>query len=142
MIWKNNPTPEGINSFHSNTLVNHLEIKFIEVGDNYLKASMPVDHRTKQPFGLLHGGASVALAETMGSVASVLIQENPLLTHSVGVEINANHVKAAKQGSVIGTVTPIKIGRTLQVWNIDIHNQAGDLCCTSRLTTLTKPIKK
>ncbi len=141
MIWKNKPTPEGINSFHSNTLVNHLDIKFIEVGDDYLKASMPVDHRTKQPYGLLHGGASAALAETMGSVASVLIQEHPLQTHSVGIEINANHVKAAKGGQVIGTVRPIKIGRTIQVWNIEIHNDAGDLCCVSRLTTLTKKMK-
>ncbi len=138
MIWKNNPTPEGINSFHQSTLVNHLDITFTEVGPNYLKATMPVDERTKQPYGVLHGGASVALAETLGSVASVLIQENPLKTKSFGVEINANHVRSAKSGLVTGTVSPVKIGRTLQVWNIEIHDEEGELCCVSRLTTMIK----
>lgn len=142
MIWKNNPTVEGINAFHPNTLVEHLGIQFCEIGEDYLKATMPVDQRTKQPYGLLHGGASVALAETLGSVASVLIQENPMETHSVGIEINANHVKSAKTGKVTGTVRPIKIGRTIQVWNIEIHDENDQLCCSSRLTTITKKIRQ
>ncbi len=136
MIWKNKPTAEQLGLLHPNTLVDHLGIKFTEVGDDFLKATMPVDHRTKQPYGLLHGGASVALAETMGSVASALCIEN-VLTHSVvGVEINANHLKSARKGLVTGVVKPIKLGRRLHVWNIEIFNDKNEMVCISRLTTM------
>lgn len=138
MIWKNNPQLEILNSWHKDTLVGHLEIIFTEIGEDYLKATMPVDHRTKQPYGLLHGGASVALAETLGSVASVLVQDNPLNSHSVGIEINANHVRSARKGKVTGIVKPKKIGRTIQVWEIEIFNDDEQLCCTSRITVMTK----
>lgn len=106
---------------------------FTEVGDDYLSATMPVDRRTYQPAGLLHGGASVALAESLGSLASVMCL--PDETHMpVGVEINANHLKAVSSGTVTGTVKPIKVGRSIHVWNIEIRDEANDLVCVSRLT--------
>lgn len=138
MLWKNNPTLEGLNMINTNTLCEHLGMEFTEIGDDYLIAKMPVDHRTKQPMGLLHGGASVALAESIGSVASFIIQENPMESHVVGVEINANHLKAVKEGWVYGKVTPIKVGRTLHIWNIDITNEAGEMVCVSRLTCMVR----
>ncbi len=111
----------------------HLGMVFTEVGDDYLIATMPVDHRTRQPAGLLHGGASVALAESLGSLASVMClpDENSM---PVGVEINANHLKAVTSGVVTGTVKPIKIGHSIHVWNIEIRNEKHDLVCISRLT--------
>ncbi len=138
MLWKNNPTLEGLNSINQGTLCEHLGMEFTEVGEDYLIAKMPVDHRTKQPMGLLHGGASVALAESIGSVASFIIQENPMESHVVGVEINANHLKSVREGWVYGKVTPIKVGRTLHIWNIDITNEDGDLVCVSRLTCMVR----
>ena len=111
----------------------HLGIQFSELGDNYLKATMPVDHRTRQPYGLLHGGASLALAETVGSVASALV-----IDHSnymcVGLEINGNHIRAAKEGLVTGTCTPIHLGASTHVWDIKIHDEKNKLVCISRLT--------
>jgi len=136
MIWKVQPTLEMLNAIGIKTLTHNLGIEFIEIGDDFLKATMPVDHRTKQAMGLLHGGASVALAETMGSVASFLMQKDPLKTGIVGIEINANHLRSAKEGVVTGKVTPIKVGRKLQVWNIEIANEEGKMICTSRLTTM------
>lgn len=141
MIWKVKPTIEGLN-FSQNTLVEHIGIKFIEVGDDYLKASMPVDHRTVQPFRLLHGGASVVLAETLGSVASTLcIDLGEKL--AVGLEINANHLRSAYEGStVVGTVKNVKIGRSIHVWNIDIHDEKDRHICTSRITMAIIDAKK
>lgn len=136
MIWKHQPSNEILNSTGKNTLVEHLGIEFTELGENYLLATMPVDHRTKQPFGLLHGGASVALAETIGSVASSLVIEDITKHTPVGVEINANHLRAVKKGIVTGRCTPIKVGRRLHVWNIEITDEEGRLACTSRLTTM------
>ena len=136
MIWKEKPNLQGLNSSGVKTLVHNLGIEFIEIGDDYLKATMPVDERTRQPMGLLHGGASVSLAETMGSVASVCVVGDPFKTPIVGVEINANHLNAAKNGHVIGTVTPIKIGRRTHIWNIEISGPQGKLICVSRLTTM------
>jgi len=134
MIWRIPPTLEALNSMSTNTLVGHLDIKFSEIGDDYLCAKMPVDARTVQPFRLLHGGASVALAETVGSVASTLMID--LQTQmAVGLEINANHLKSTFEGdTVTGKVIPIRIGRTIHVWNIEISNSAGDLVCISRIT--------
>ena len=133
-IWKQEATLEGLNNMSSNTLVEQLGIEHIEIGDDYLISKMPVDKRTHQPMGLLHGGASVALAETMGSIASVLCIEDMSKESIVGLEINANHLKSVRSGWVYGTCKPIRVGRKIQVWNIEIKNEAGDLCCVSRLT--------
>lgn len=135
-IWKTNPTLEALNDIGKGSLPGHLGIEFTEVGDDYIKARMPVDQRTKQPMGLLHGGASAALSETMGSIAGVLIIEDMTKQSIVGIEINANHLRSAKSGYVHATTKPVKIGRRLQVWNTDIHDDEGKLICTSRLTTM------
>ncbi|MCG8637561.1 MAG: hotdog fold thioesterase [Desulfobacterales bacterium] len=132
MIWKKEFTVEDINQFRDNTLVGHLDIKFLEKGDDFLTASMPVDGRTHQPMGILHGGASVVLAETLGSTASFMTLEDGF--HSVGLEIKANHLKSISKGEVIGRVKAVHLGRTTQVWDIDIKNRAGENICISRLT--------
>jgi 1,4-dihydroxy-2-naphthoyl-CoA hydrolase len=116
-----------------NTLGEHLGMQFTEVGDNYLKATMPVDKRTHQPYGLLHGGASVALAETIGSVASALII-NPEKMMCVGLEINANHVRGVSEGLVTGIATPLHLGGSTHVWDIKIYDDNERLVCVSRLT--------
>ena len=118
-----------------NTMVEHLGIKVIELGEDYLVGTMPVDNRTKQPFGILHGGASVALAETLASYGGYLTI-NPEKFHVVGVEINANHLKMAKEGNVTGKCTPIKRGRSTQVWQTEIKNDNGELVCISRITLM------
>lgn len=116
-----------------NTMVDHLGIEFTEIGSNYIKAKMPVDHRTVQPMGLLHGGASVALAETLGSVASaMLIDVNKYIC--VGLEINANHIRSATDGYVEGKVTPIHLGKKTHIWDIRITHDNGNLISVSRLT--------
>lgn len=127
-----------LNALGQNTLSHHLGIEITELGNDYLKATMPVDHRTKQPMGLLHGGASVVLSETLGSIASVLAA-GPFGQYSVvGIEVNANHLKAAKSGFVTGITKPVKIGKTLHIWNTEIYDDGGDLVCVSRLTVLVK----
>ena len=137
MIWKNQPTLELLNASGVNTLVEHLNIQFVEFGEDYLVATMPVDHRTVQPVRLLHGGASVALAETMGSVASVFCLENPAQQTIVGVEINANHLRSAREGDVVrAVVKPIKVGRSLHVWEINIFRSDEQLICVSRITIM------
>jgi 1,4-dihydroxy-2-naphthoyl-CoA hydrolase len=115
------------------TLGEHLGIEWVEVGVDFLKAKMPVDHRTRQPFGLLHGGASVALAETIGSVAAAMVVDYSRY-YCVGLEINANHIRAVTEGWVTGTGSAIHTGSTTQVWEIKIHNEAAKLVCISRLT--------
>ncbi len=114
-------------------MVEHLSIEFTEIGSDYLCAKMPVDHRTHQPFGLLHGGASVVLAETLGSVAANCVVDN---NHyfCVGQEINANHIKSARSGFVHGKVTAVHLGKKTQVWQIRIDNEQGELVCISRIT--------
>ena len=114
-------------------MIEHLGIEVTGVGNGTIEARMPVDHRTHQPFGLLHGGASVALAESMGSIAAycTLVDENK---HCVGLEINANHIKSVKSGYVYGVATPINLGSRTQVWEIRITNEAKDLICISRIT--------
>jgi len=141
MIWKNEPTLEALNNINKNTLGSHLGIEVIEIGKDYIKAKMPVDERTKQPMGLLHGGASVALSETMGSIASVLIIEDITKETIVGVEINANHLKSVQSGFVYSTTRPIRIGRRIQVWNTEIQNEQNELICVSKLTTMRVQIK-
>jgi len=133
-IWKSRPTLEMMNEFNKNGMDAHIGIEFTEIGDDYLIAKMPVDQRTKQPMGLLHGGANVVLAETLGSVASVLCLEDRSKQSIVGVEINANHLRSVKSGFVHGKVTPIKLGRRLQIWEINIHDDEGRHTCVSRIT--------
>ena len=138
-IWHQHPNLAQLNSA-KNTLVEHLGIEFIELGDDYLKARMPVDHRTVQPMGLLHGGASVALAETLGSSGAYLCVD-PAKYVVVGLEINANHVRAVRDGWVTGTARPLHRGKTTQLWEIRITDAADKLVCISRLTmaVLDKP---
>ncbi len=124
---------ENINNFSKGCMVEHLGIEIYEIGNNFIKGKMPVDHRTKQPLGLLHGGASVALAETLGSIASTACL-NPNTHFAVGLEINANHIKSARDGFVYGTATPIHTGRNTHVWEIKIVNDNYELVCVSRIT--------
>ncbi len=135
MIWKQPVTVEGLNQILNNTLPEHLGIEIIEVGDDYLKAKMPVDNRTVQPFRILHGGATGVLAETLGSIGATFCLEDMTKQYAVGLEINANHLRSEKEGGyVIGTTRPIKIGRRVHVWQIDIEGSNGKLVCRSRLT--------
>ena len=131
-IWKKPTTLEVLTQTSANTAVSHLGIEFVEVGDDFLRARVPVDERTRQPFGLLHGGVSVVLAETLGSVGAY--HASPEGHRGVGLDINANHLRAATSGWVTGTARPVHIGRTTQVWQIDMANEAGELTCVSRLT--------
>lgn len=122
-----------IQSFGNGNMGEHLGIVFTDITNHSLSASMPVDHRTKQPFGLLHGGASVVLAETLGSVASALVVD-PLQYSCVGLEINANHLRSVRNGLVTGTCTPIHLGKSTHVWDIKIVDELNKLVCISRLT--------
>ena len=122
-----------INTFQKNTMTEQIGIEITDFGDDFICGRMPVDHRTVQPFGLLHGGASATLAETLGSIAGGLKVDRELQT-VVGVEINCNHLRSAKDGWVYGKATPVKIGRKIQVWNIEIKNDDEKLVCVSRLT--------
>jgi 1,4-dihydroxy-2-naphthoyl-CoA hydrolase len=140
-IWKNPIDIAFINQINGTCLPGHLGIELIEVGDDFIKATMPVDHRTKQPMGLLHGGASAALSETMGSIASLLAAGDFGKYSIVGIEINANHLKSAKDGYVTATTKPIKIGRTIHVWDTEIHDLKGELLCVSRLTVMVREVE-
>ncbi|MEQ9403796.1 MAG: hotdog fold thioesterase [Cyclobacteriaceae bacterium] len=122
-----------LNEMSKGSMVEHLGIEFTKIGDNYLEATMPVDNRTKQPMGLLHGGASVALAETLGSVGATLFIEMGK-QHAVGLEINTNHIKSARSGKVTGRATPIHLGKGTQVWSIEIRNEENQLVAISRIT--------
>ena len=132
---------DQLNDLGKGTMSEHLGFEWGEVGPDFLTGSLPVDHRTKQPYGLLHGGASCVLAETLGSVASAMVVDQTKFI-CVGMEINANHVRSARQGKVIGKVTPLHLGSSSHVWDIRIHDEAGKLICVSRLTVAVLPIKK
>ncbi|GAA4466462.1 hotdog fold thioesterase [Nibrella saemangeumensis] len=125
---------DQLNGFGQQSMSAHLGIEYVEAGDDYIIARMPVDHRTRQPFGILHGGASVALAETLGSVASFLSLDDPERQRAVGLEINANHIRSVREGWVYGKVTPIHRGRTTHVWDIRITDEQQKLVCVSRIT--------
>lgn len=133
MMWKRATTLETLNAMGDGNMVGHLGIRFTYLGEDELEAIMPVDQRTTQPFGLLHGGASVVLAETLGSVAGYLCTEGE--QQVVGLDVNANHLKAVTGGEVRGRCYARHIGGRHQVWQIDIYNQKDQLCCTARLTT-------
>ncbi|WP_291075578.1 hotdog fold thioesterase [Hyphomonas sp.] len=133
-IWKNGtPDPASLTRYDTDTLVTHLGIEVVEATENSLTARMPVDKRTVQPHGRLHGGASVALAETVGSIAANLTLDSHERV-GVGLEINANHVRPVKDGFVYATATPEALGRTTQIWSIRITDEAGRLVCISRFT--------
>lgn len=132
MTFLRRPSPAELDALSADTAIARLGIAFTEVGDDYLCATMPVDARTVQPYGLLHGGASVLLAETLGSSAGNLcVAEGQRV---VGIEINANHLRAVTGGLVTGTARPLHLGRSTQVWEIRIEDESGRLACVSRLT--------
>ena len=132
-IWKSPTTLDQLKERSKDTLMEHLGIEYLEIGDDYLKARMPVDSRTRQTAGILHGGASAALAETLGSIAAGMCvdRENKRI---VGLEINANHIRPVTDGWVTGITTPIHVGTTTQIWEIRIFNGQQKLVCISRLT--------
>jgi 1,4-dihydroxy-2-naphthoyl-CoA hydrolase len=131
-IWKKPLSVEHLHAIHRNTAPEHLGMEFLEVGDDFIRGRIPVDARTRQPYGLLHGGVSVVLAETLGSCGAAY--SCPEGHRAVGLDINANHLKGATEGWVTGVARPVHIGRTTQVWQIDMRNDAGELTCVSRLT--------
>jgi 1,4-dihydroxy-2-naphthoyl-CoA hydrolase len=132
-IFHPNVTPETLKGMIPNTMVEHLGIEFTAFGEDFIQAKMPVDHRTHQPLGLLHGGASVALAETLGSVGATCCVDMSK-QYCVGLEINANHIKSVRDGFVTGTAKPVHIGKRTQVWEIKITNEQHELVCISRIT--------
>jgi 1,4-dihydroxy-2-naphthoyl-CoA hydrolase len=137
-IWKQTADLDRINGWNANSLVDHIGIRITEIGEDFLRGTMPVDARTKQPFGLLHGGASVALAESLGSLAGTMCLD-AAKEMAVGLDINANHVRAVTEGVVTGTARPLHIGRSTQVWEIRIEDEQGRLVCISRLTLAVVP---
>ncbi|WP_250634015.1 hotdog fold thioesterase [Pinirhizobacter soli] len=140
-IWKQSTELARINGWSTNTMMATLGITFTAVGDDWLSATMPVDHRTHQPFGLLHGGASVVLAETVGSTAAMLALD-PAVEVAVGLDINANHIRGVRSGLVTGTAKVVHLGRSTQVWEIRITNEEDSLVCLSRLTMAVVPTRK
>lgn len=126
-------TVESLNKLSANTMVSHLGIEFTRIGDDFIEAKMPIDARTQQPLGLLHGGASVTLAETLGSIAATCCVDRET-QYCVGLDINANHIKSAKTGYVFGTTKPIHVGKRTHVWEIRIVNELHELICISRIT--------
>lgn len=137
-IWNGTITTEMLNDLNKNTLGEFFNIEFTQIGDDFLKAKMPVINKTKQPFGLLHGGASLALAETIGSVASWCVINREYFI-GVGVEINASHIKSVTDGDVIAVCTPIKISGKTHIWEIKIFNSENELCCITRFTSMVVP---
>jgi uncharacterized protein (TIGR00369 family) len=131
-IWKQPVSVDSLARVHRETAPEHLGVEFLEVGDDYLRARVPVDARTRQPYGILHGGVSVVLAETLGSSAAAMA--SPPGHRAVGLDINANHVRSVSGGWVTGTARPLHIGRTTHVWQIELVDEAGRLTCVSRIT--------
>lgn len=131
-IWKHKATLEELNALKKNTMIGHLGIEFTEIGDDFLRARMPIDSRTHQPYGIMHGGASCVLAETVASVAAIgcIDTEKQI---SMGIEINTSHVRSIKSGFVIGTAKALHLGRSTQLWEIAIHNEQDELISMSRL---------
>lgn len=132
-IWYKNVTVEELNSRGKNSLCDFLNIRFIEVGDDFLKATMPAEERTKQPLGIVHGGANVVLAETVASTAANAVIDIETM-YCVGLEINANHLRAVRSGVITAITRPIHLGRSTQVWHIDLFDETGRKTCVSRMT--------
>lgn len=134
MIWfDKNASVDNIKPLGYGTMTEHLGLEFLEVGKDFIKAKLPVDNRTIQPYGLLHGGASCVLAETLGSIASFLVIDSSQYL-CVGIEVNANHIRCAREGFVYGVCSPLHLGSTTHVWDIRITDEKGKLVCISRLT--------
>ena len=134
MIWFDKELSiEKLKPLGPNTMAAHIGIEWVEVGENFMKAKMPVDQRTNQPYGLLHGGASCVLAETLGSVASAMVIDHSKF-YCVGLEINANHVRGVREGYVTGVASPLHLGNTTHIWDIKIYDETEKLVCVSRLT--------
>ena len=131
-IWKKPATLSLITAEQANTAIQHLGIEITELGDDFVRGRVPVDHRTRQPFGLLHGGVSVVLAESLGSIGAYYA--SPEGYGAVGLDINANHLRSATSGWVTGTARPVHLGRSTHVWQIELVNEGGELTCVSRLT--------
>ncbi len=131
-LWKQPITVQTLTDIHKDTAVERLGIEFLEVGDDHIRARVPVDTRTRQPYGILHGGVSVVLAETLGSCGAAFAA--PEGHRAVGLDINANHLRATTAGWVTGTARPVHVGRTTQVWQIDLQDEHGRLTCVSRIT--------
>lgn len=131
---RHRPSVDQLNRRRANTALAALGIEFTELGEDFLRGTMPVDARTLQPYGLLHGGASALQAETLGSMAANLCIEDPAHEQAVGIQINANHLRAATSGVVTGTARPVHVGRSTQVWDIRIEDSGGRAVCVSRLT--------
>lgn len=131
-IWRQPVSVQTLTDIHRDTAVAHLGIEFLEVGDDFIRGRVPVDTRTRQPYGLLHGGVSVVLAETLGSCGAAYAL--PPGWRAVGLDINANHLRGATAGWVTGTARAVHVGRSTQVWQIDLHDDAGQPTCVSRLT--------
>ncbi|UCF65999.1 MAG: hotdog fold thioesterase [bacterium] len=140
MIWAKKLTLEQMNDMMKNSIEEQLGIEMVELGNDFIKAKMPVDRRTRQPFGVLHGGASVVLAESLGSFASYLTLKSEDRI-AVGIEINANHIRSVTQGEVTGIAHPIHLGKQTHVWEIKILNEKNKLVCISRLTVAILPKK-
>jgi 1,4-dihydroxy-2-naphthoyl-CoA hydrolase len=134
-------TIDMIKPIGDNTMAEYLGIEWVELGNDFIKAKMPVDHRTKQPYGLMHGGASCVLSETIGSVGSAMVVDHTKFI-CVGLEINANHVRSAREGYVTGIATPLHLGRNTHVWDVKIYDEAHQLVCVSRLTVAVIPRKE
>ena len=139
-IWFGTPSVDTLNSIGENTIHDALEIRFTVIGDDYLQATMPVDHRTHQPYGLLHGGASVVLAESLGSTGAGLCVDHQRY-YVVGQEINANHLRSVTDGHVTGTARPIHAGRRSHVWEVQVMDDRNRLICISRMTLAVLPRK-
>ncbi len=139
MIWFKEYSLETLNGLRNENMAGHLGIEFLEIGADYLKARMPVNEKTLQAFGILHGGASCVLSETLGSVAAWM-SIDPIQKRAVGIEINANHLRPVTEGFVTGICKPIQVGRSIHVWNTEIFKEDGKLSCTSRLTVAIKEI--
>jgi 1,4-dihydroxy-2-naphthoyl-CoA hydrolase len=138
-IWKQLPSIDALNVQRKNTMMEHLGIDLVEIGEDFVKATMPVDKRTHQPMGLLHGGAHVALAETIGSIAANLCLDNAR-QYALGLDINSNHLRGVRSGHVTGIAKPVNIGRKVQVWEIKIYDEKEQLLNISRLTMMVLDI--
>jgi len=132
VLWKQAASVEILTRIHVGTTVSHLGIEFLEVGDDFIRARVPIDSRTRQPVGILHGGVSVVLAETLGSCGAAFA--SPAGHRAVGLDINANHIRSASEGWVTGVARAVHIGRSTHVWQIDLTNDQGQLTCVSRIT--------
>jgi 1,4-dihydroxy-2-naphthoyl-CoA hydrolase len=134
-IWNRDVDLESVRKLEQGNILEHLEIEVVEIGDDFVRGKMPVDHRTHQPLGILHGGASVVLAESLGSIASNLVVDSTK-QYAVGMEVNANHLRPVSNGYVHGTAKAVHIGRKSHVWSIEITNDEGKMVCMSRLTMM------